>query len=149
MSVVTQLRTVQANAHAYYLQLHQIHWLVQGTRFKAMHEMTEGYYERMSELYDDAAERLLQKEALPLLNIDQLKDTATLPPLTATCFEENDVLAYVEAMLKHWISAFEELAAAAEEEGDRATTAMADEQLEVLEKEDWMLKATKGEANYQ
>lgn len=61
MSVITQLKTIQANAHAYYLQLHQIHWLVQGPRFKAMHEMTEGYYERMSEMYDDAAERLLQK----------------------------------------------------------------------------------------
>lgn len=149
MSVINQLKTIQADAHAYYLQLHQIHWLVQGTRFKAMHEMTEGYYERMSELYDDAAERLLQKGALPLLNLDELKDASTLPALTETRFDEKAVLAYVESMLAHWIKAFKALAEAAEAEDDRVTTAIADEQMEVLEKDDWMLKATKGEAVYK
>ena len=149
MSVVTQLKTIQANAHTYYLQLHQIHWLVQGPRFKAMHEMTEAYYERMSEMYDDAAERLLQKGALPLLNIDELKQAATLPALDAKCFNEKAVLDYVEAMLKHLIASYKELAETADDEGDRTTAALADDQLEVLEKEEWMLLATKDEAKYE
>lgn len=148
MSVVTQLKTIQANAHAYYLQLHQIHWLVQGPRFKAMHEMTEGYYERMSALYDDAAERLLQKGAMPLLSIETLQQTATIPALKETSFDEKSVLAYVELMVKNLIKAFSALAVAADEEADRATAALADGQLEMLEKDDWMLLATKGEAKY-
>ncbi|MGC9385804.1 MAG: Dps family protein [Hydrogenovibrio sp.] len=149
MSVINQLKTIQADAHAYYIQLHQIHWLVQGMRFKAMHEMTEGYYEQMSELYDDAAERLLQKGAMPLLNQDELKAATSLGALNETRFDEKAVLAYVEAMLAHWIKAFKALAEAAEAEDDRVTVAMADGQLETLEKDDWMLKATKGEAVYQ
>lgn len=149
MSVVNQLKTIQANAHVYYIQLHRIHWLVQGARFKAMHQMTEAYYERMSELYDDAAERLLQKGALPLLEMDELKAAATITPLTPVVFDEKDTLQYVEAMLKSLIESFRALAEAAEAEGDRVTTAMADGQLEALEKEDWMLLATKGEANYK
>ncbi|BBN59766.1 Dps family protein [Hydrogenovibrio marinus] len=148
MSVITQLKTIQANAHTYYLQLHQIHWLVQGPRFKAMHEMTEGYYERMSEMYDDAAERLLQKGAMPLLSIDELKVASTLAPLSDKVFDEKAVLAYVEKMLKHLIDSYRTLAETADDEGDRTTAALADDQLEVLEKEEWMLLATKGEAKY-
>lgn len=148
MSVVSQLKTIQANAHMYYLQLHQIHWLVQGPRFKALHEMTEAYYERMSEMYDDAAERLLQKGALPLLNIDELKQASTITELNDKCFDEQAVLVYVEAMLKQLITSYKELAEIADEEGDRTTAALADDQLEVLEKEEWMLLATKNEAVY-
>ncbi|WP_319557638.1 DNA starvation/stationary phase protection protein [Thiomicrorhabdus sp.] len=148
MSVANQLKSIQANAHAYYLQLHQVHWLVQGSRFKAMHEMTESYYERMSELYDDAGERLLQKGLLPILNQKELLQASTIAELTATRFNEKDVLEYVEAMLNHWSTSFKALAASAEDEGDRVTTAMADGQLETLEKDIWMLKATKGEAAY-
>lgn len=149
MSVTTQLKTLQANAHAYYLQLHQIHWLVQGPRFKAMHEMTEGYYERMSELYDETAERLLQKGAMPLLNHDELKQVSTVSQLNETLFDEKSVLAYVELMVTDLIKSFRALAETADAEGDRVTAAMADEQLEVLEKDDWMLLATKGEAQYK
>ncbi|WP_319379799.1 DNA starvation/stationary phase protection protein [Thiomicrorhabdus sp.] len=148
MSVANQLKIIQANAHAYYLQLHQVHWLVQGPRFKAMHEMTESYYERMSELYDDAGERLLQKGLLPLLQQKELMQAATIAELSATRFDEKEVLAYVESMLNHWHESFKKLVDVAEEEGDRVTAGMADEQLETLEKDIWMLKATKGEASY-
>lgn len=89
-----------------------------------------------------------KKGAMPLLNVDELKAASTLAPLNDKVFDEKAVLAYVEKMLKHLIDSYRTLAETADDEGDRTTAALADDQLEVLEKEDWMLLATKGEAKY-
>ena len=61
MSKITErLAKHVADFGVMYVKLHNYHWHVSGVNFKVAHEMTEGYYEEISDAYDKVAERLLQ-----------------------------------------------------------------------------------------
>lgn len=148
MKLHQQLQQAQANAHAYYLQLHQVHWLIQGFEFMPLHKMTEEEYERMSSLYDDLAERQLQKGHMPLLSATELMQAATLVPLDAKVFDRKSVVVFLMEYHRYWLATFRDIAQVAADKGDSVTQAFAEEQLPHWEKSQWMLKAMAGEAQY-
>ena len=71
-SVVKQLKQIQADANALYVKIHNYHWNVKGMDFHPVHAYTEGLYNQMSVLYDDAMERAIILGEKPYLTMQNL-----------------------------------------------------------------------------
>lgn len=139
-----QLQTLQADALALFVKIHNYHWNIKGMQFHPIHAMTEKLYDAMGELYDDCAERLLQLGEKPLVTMAEVAKATRVKEETKTDFDAKYVLTQVLAEQEALLKAFVELSDKAGEENDKATVAFADEKIAGLEKDIWMLKATLG-----
>ena len=142
-SITKRLAVHTADFAVLYIKLHNYHWHVEGLEFKAIHGLTESYYEKMTDAYNKAAERLLQlgekapssmKEYLALTGIKE-ETEKTFKPLTVI----DRVLRDFEYIAKE-ISATRNEAA---ESNDSTIDSILTGIIEYLEKEIWMLNAMK------
>ncbi|MGD9655472.1 MAG: DNA starvation/stationary phase protection protein [Sulfuricurvum sp.] len=140
--VTTQLKTLQADALALFVKLHNYHWNIKGMQFSPIHNMTEGIYESMAGLYDDCAERVLQLGQKPHITFGDITGATRIKEETKSDFDAKYVLESILADYKTLLKAFVELSDAADKEGDKATVGFADEKIASLEKDIWMIKAT-------
>lgn len=141
MTVIEQLRAIQADAHALYIKVHNYHWNVQGLQFESIHKKTEAIYEAMSELFDDVAERVLQLGEKPYVTLKELAANSRVAEETRDRFTAADVVEGLMGDYEHLLGAFRKLAEAADEAGDPTTQALAEDQIAGLEKDLWMLRA--------
>ncbi len=140
--VTTQLKTLQADALALFVKVHNYHWNIKGMQFSPIHNMTEGIYESMAGLYDDCAERVLQLGQKPHITFGDITGATRIKEETKSDFDAKYVLESILADYKTLLKAFVELSDAADKEGDKATVGFADEKIASLEKDIWMIKAT-------
>jgi starvation-inducible DNA-binding protein len=136
---------MQTLLHAYTARLLRLaqqhraaHWMVAGPQFIGLHAHFEEAYHRLDEWADAAAERLCRLGGRPPLSLEEIAAAAPAAPL--------DAGQPVAGLLRQLAAVWEELGAAArgladaaDEAGDRVTTALADEQLAAIEKELWIL----------
>ncbi|WP_044416525.1 Dps family protein [Halarcobacter anaerophilus] len=142
MSVVEQLKTIQANALVMYVKLHNLHWNVKGMQFYAVHEMTESMYNKMAEIYDDTAERVLQVGEKPYVTINDALKVSKIEEDKRVEFSPKEVLEIVLNDYKTFLNDFKELSIISDDIKDTTTVAFADEQVAKLEKDIWMIKAS-------
>lgn len=143
MSTVTdKLKTIQADALAMYVKVHNYHWNIKGVQFYPVHNMTEGIYDGMSDLYDDCAERVLQLGQKPYVRLSEVSAATRIQEETKTEFDAKYVLENILADYETMLKAFRELSDVADEAGDKATVAFADDKVASFEKDIWMLKAS-------
>ncbi len=140
---VDKLNVILANANVLFTKLHNYHWNVKGAAFFQLHAKTEAYYNQFATMYDDVAERILQIGGMPLVTLKQILATATIKEEERTEFTIASILESVEGDFEIMQKLFAELAA--DESVDSITSAYADEQNAMLEKELWMLRASKSQ----
>ena len=140
--VIKQLKTLQADALALFVKVHNYHWNIKGLQFSPIHNMTEGIYESMAGLYDDCAERVLQLGEKPHITFKDITGATRIKEETKSDFDAKYVLKNILSDYEELLKAFSELSDAADKEGDKATIGFADEKIAGLEKDIWMLKAT-------
>ncbi len=139
--VITQLKQLQADAHALFIKLHNYHWNVEGMDFHPVHFQTEEIYTTMSTLYDDAAERVMQLGEKPHLTMGQLVKDTNIKEETKDTFRSKYVVESIIKDFKYLCKAFVKLSDAAENMNDKTTAAFADDNVAILEKQIWMLGA--------
>ena len=61
--IIDRLKKHTADNLVLWVKLHNLHWNLHGSQFKAVHELTESYYNELGEDYDALAERLVQLKA--------------------------------------------------------------------------------------
>ena len=137
--VVPQLKQLQADAHALYVKIHNYHWNVTGMDFTPVHLKTEEIYTNMSTLYDDTAERIIQLGDKPLLTMEALAKATKIKSQKKDTFKSKEVLKNIIADYEYLLKLFTKLSDAADDAKDKATTAFADDNIAILEKEIWML----------
>lgn len=142
MKTIKKLKQVQADAMVMHIKLHNLHWNVKGLAFYQIHEMTEGMYGSMAELFDELAERILQLGDKPLVTMAQAVEFSHIKEIEKTDFDAKEVLQIVHDDYLHFIHEFKELSNFGDDLNDTTTIALADENLAKLEKDLWMLKAT-------
>eukprot|EP00767_Chilomastix_cuspidata_P007301 gnl/Chilomastix_cuspidata/7924.p1 GENE.gnl/Chilomastix_cuspidata/7924~~gnl/Chilomastix_cuspidata/7924.p1 ORF type:complete len:145 (-),score=6.28 gnl/Chilomastix_cuspidata/7924:54-488(-) len=142
MSIVEQLKTIQANALVMYVKLHNLHWNVKGMQFYAVHEMTESMYNKMAEIYDDTAERVLQVGEKPYVTINDALKVSKIEEDKRVEFSPKEVLEIVLNDYKTFLNDFKKLSIISDDIKDTTTVAFADEQVTKLEKDIWMIKAS-------
>jgi starvation-inducible DNA-binding protein len=140
--VINKLKVIQASSLVMFTKLHNYHWNIKGMQFFPLHEFTEKLYDQFAELYDDAAERILQLEGTPLVLLKDLQEQSIIKEESKTTFDAKYLLASVLSDLETFLKAFKKLSSTADEAGDATTVAFADDQVAELEKTIWMVKAT-------
>lgn len=141
-ATITLLNQIQADAHALFVKLHNYHWNVKGMYFYAIHNKTEELYDKMAELYDATAERAIQLGGKAVLTTGQLVALTAIEEEKGESFDARAVLANIIKDLGYLKAKFQELAAAADAQGDSTTVALAEGEVAELEKEIWMLNAS-------
>lgn len=139
--VVSQLKQIQADAHALVIKVHNYHWNVKGMDFHPVHLQTEEIYNTMSVLYDDAAERVIQLGDKPHLTMTQLMKATKIQEETKDSFRSKEVVENIIKDFKYLCKTFGKLSTAAEGANDKTTAAFADDNVALLEKQIWMLGA--------
>ncbi len=142
-SLIEQLNRNVANLQLLYVKLHNYHWNVKGPQFFSIHQVTESYYEYITEQYDAVAERILQLGAKPLATMKEYLQTATLNEETGNSFEPAFILDHLIADFEQLRNDFVEISKLANELNDVTTAALADENVAWFEKAIWMLKSSK------
>ncbi|MDR2100436.1 MAG: DNA starvation/stationary phase protection protein [Campylobacteraceae bacterium] len=140
--VVEQLKGIQADAIALFVKIHNYHWNIKGLQFAPIHAYTEGLYDKVAEIYDDTAERVLQLDAKPVLTLDDIVKTTKIKTEKNDSFDAKYVLEKIHEDFTYLLEEFKNLSKLADEDGDKATAAYADDQTKELEKELWKLKQT-------
>ncbi|NKQ41063.1 MAG: DNA starvation/stationary phase protection protein [Sulfurovum sp.] len=139
--VVTQLKQLQADAHALFIKTHNYHWNVKGMDFYPVHNQTEEIYNTMSVLYDDTAERVIQLGDKPYLTMGQLMKATKIKEETKDSFRSKYVVESIINDFKYLCKSFGKLSTASEDANDKTTAAFADDNVAILEKQIWMLGA--------
>lgn len=135
-----KLKTIQANSFVMFNKLHNLHWNVKGVDFKPVHEMTETMYNEISVLFDDCAEKLLQKDIKPLITIKDIIKNAKIQETKKSDFNSAEVFKIILADFETFLNDFKDLSNMAEKSGDKAIISFADGMVEKFEKDIWMVK---------
>ncbi len=125
-----------------YVKLHNYHWHVKGMEFKAVHELTEGYYEAMAENYDAVAERLLQLGGQAPASMKEYLEIAQIKEETSKDFKPAEVLKNVLADFEYLVKELQTTRIEAADANDSTTDSVLGGIIEQLEKQIWMLKYT-------
>jgi starvation-inducible DNA-binding protein len=140
--VVEQLKSIQADALALFVKIHNYHWNVKGLQFASVHAYTEGLYDKAATIYDDTAERILQLGSKPVLTLDEIAKTAKIKTEKNDSFDTKYVLDNIYKDFTYLLEEFKNLSNLADKAEDKATAAYADDNTKELEKELWKLKQT-------
>jgi starvation-inducible DNA-binding protein len=140
--VVEQLKSIQADAIALFVKIHNYHWNIKGLQFASVHAYTEGLYDKVATIYDDTAERILQLGSKPVLTLDDIVKTTKVKTEEGDSFDTKYVLDSIYKDFSYLLEEFKTLSKLADEEGDKATGAYADDQTKEFEKELWKLRQT-------
>jgi starvation-inducible DNA-binding protein len=123
------------------IKMHNIHWNVVGKQFIAVHEFTEGIYDKLFEQLDEVAELLKMKGVMPLSTVAEYLENSSIEEIKAKDFAIEESLEIVKKDLE----AMKELATtirnAADEEGDFETVAMFEDFVAEYSKNIWFVDA--------
>lgn len=76
--LVVQLNAYLANIGVTYIKLHNLHWNVTGSQFKAVHEYLETLYDAFADVLDAVAEILKMNGEMPLASMKDYLAVATI-----------------------------------------------------------------------
>ena len=72
-----------ANIGVSYIKMHNLHWNVVGTQFKAVHEFLESIYDAYADVLDETAEILRMHDEMPAASLAQYLKLATIQELNS------------------------------------------------------------------
>jgi starvation-inducible DNA-binding protein len=132
-----------ANLQVLFVKLHNYHWNVKGMNFKQVHEMTEFYYDYFAEQYDEVAERIVQLGGKPFATLQDYLTNASLKEEGNDEFEIKTVLNSMLTDFEFLNKEFKSISKTANLITDIPTASYADNNIAWLEKQIWMIKASK------
>ena len=143
MSKITErLAKHVADFGVMYVKLHNYHWHVSGLEFKVAHEMTESYYEEITDAYDKVAERLLQLGEVAPASLKEYLNLTGIKEEMEHSFCIVKVVTAVKADFEYLLKELHETQKLASESGDCTTDGIISDLIESFEKHVWMLSAT-------
>ena len=124
-----------------YVKIHAYHWHVGGLQFKIMHELTESYYEEVTEAFDAVAERLLQLGKKAPATLKEYLSITGIKEEGKNSFTTSEVATSLKADFEYLLKELHETQKQAAESGDCTTDGIVAGIIAKLEKHVWMLGA--------
>lgn len=81
-----------ADIGVFYVKLHNLHWNVIGTQFKAVHEYLEENYDYFADSLDEVAEYIKMENEYPLASLNAYLENASITELESKDYLITDVL---------------------------------------------------------
>ena len=130
-----------ADCGVMYVKIHNYHWHVGGAEFNRVHEMTESYYEEMTEAFDSLAERLLQLGEKAPATLKAYLALTGIKEEEGNSFTIKDVALSLKDDFEYILKELHTTQKVAADEGDCTTDGIVSGIIAKLEKHVWMLKA--------
>jgi starvation-inducible DNA-binding protein len=138
--VVESLNQLLINYQVHYQNLRLFHWNVKGPFFFVLHAKFEELYLDAALKVDEIAERILALEGTPKGSLKNILKHAQIESYDEVINAENMVEAIVSANII-LINNVEELLKIAAEANDEGTLDIFTSYIQLLQKENWMLKS--------
>ena len=84
-----------ANVGVFYIKLHNLHWNVFGTQFKAVHEYLEQNYDYFAAVLDEVAEYIKMENEYPLASLKDYLEIANIVELESKDYSIYETLKIV------------------------------------------------------
>lgn len=123
------------------VKFHNIHWNVVGRNFMRVHNFTEELYDKLFEDFDEVAELLKAKNAMPLSTMTEYLENATVEEVKAKDFSIVESLEIVKKDLETMRELGTEIRNTADEEGDFETVALFEDYVAYYSKNIWFVSS--------
>ena len=133
-----------ANWAVMYVKLHHYHWYINGLHFQTLHAKFEELYNMAALMLDELAERMLAIGLLPASTMKEYLALATIDEDKTDNENDHEMLGTVAQDFEKMAEALKKAAEIADEGKDGATADILYGQVEALQKQIWILKATIG-----
>ncbi len=120
---------------------HMAHWTVRGAHFAGLHKLFEDFYNQLSEVTDDIAERVVQLGGTPDGTTQAVGEKTRLEPYPA---DLRDGIEHVKALTTRYAALAKTVRAGidtTDEAGDADTADLLTGLSRMLDKQLWMLEA--------
>ena len=130
-----------ANIGVSYIKLHNLHWNVVGSPFKAVHEYLESLYDALADVLDEVAEILKMDGEMPLGSLKDYLAVASVKELDNVDVSVKESLSIVLADLELLKAQAEELRSAASEEDHFPLVNAMEDHLSNYSKNIWFVRS--------
>ena len=137
-----KLNKYLADTGVMYIKLHNLHWNVSGTQFKAVHEYLEAIYDVFTENMDAIAELLRMHGEYPAASLKDFLELSDVKELTSEKVGIKQALSIVLEDLTALNQKAVEIRAAADEDDIFDVVAMMEEQSAFYVKTIWFISST-------
>ena len=141
-AVADALNALLADSYALYLKTKNYHWHVEGPRFRQLHLLFDEQAAQILATTDLIAERVRKNGAPTLRSIGDVSRRQTIKDDDAAKVDADTMVRNLAADNETLLAQIKETKAAAEAEGDIATSGLVDGWADETEQRIWFLKAT-------
>jgi starvation-inducible DNA-binding protein len=143
-AVVDALNILLADSFALYLKTKNYHWHVQGPRFRELHLLFDEQATQILATTDLIAERVRKNSAATLTSIGDVSRRQNVKDDDAPVVKADDMIKTLAADNRILLDQLKAVKAAAEADGDLATSGLVDGWVDEVEQRVWFLEATAG-----
>lgn len=141
MKDYTKLNQYLSNLAVLNVNLHNIHWNVEGLKFVQIHEYTEKLYDDFFEKYDAVAELLKMKGERPLVKLTDYVQNATIKELDKDKFTIKESLEIILDYLNEMKRLATEIRNEADEDGDFEVVMEFEDHVADYSKQIWFVRS--------
>ena len=141
MKDYTKLNKYLSNLAVLNVNLHNLHWNVEGSFFVQIHEFTETLYDDFFKKYDAVAELLKMKGEKPLVRLSDYLKNATIQELDRDRFTCEESLQILEGYLNEMRDLATEIRNEADGDGDFEVVAEFEGHVADYSKNIWFVKS--------
>ncbi|MGQ3102296.1 MAG: Dps family protein [Sphingopyxis solisilvae] len=143
-AVADALNALLADSFALYLKTKNYHWHVQGPRFRELHLLFDEQAAQIFATTDLIAERVRKNGARTLQSIGDIGRRSSIRDDDATGIDAEAMIRTLTEDNKTLLGQLKEVKAAAEADGDIATSGLVDGWADETQQRIWFLEATLG-----
>lgn len=143
-AVADALNALLADSFALYLKTKNYHWHVQGPRFRELHLLFDEQATQVLATTDLIAERVRKNGAATLRSIGDVGRRQSIKDDDAAGVDADTMVRTLAADNRTLLAQLKEVKAAAERDGDIATSGLVDGWADETEQRVWFLEATAG-----
>ena len=141
IELVDKLNAYISDIGVFYIKLHNLHWNLKGSQFKAVHEYLETLYDSFADVLDEVAELLRMKGYIPAASMKEYLAMTTIEELDGSIVDVKTALEIVHDDMKNLKGKAKEIHGLANSEGDFAPANMMEENIANYSKNIWFLRS--------
>lgn len=136
------LNEYMANLKVETNNLYNMHFNIVGSSFFGLHKKLQDYYEKVSIMYDNTAERIKMLEGYPITSLKEIENTSQIKSMISQDYTGNQVLDVLQNDFNFLALYTKDLIEYANKSNDYYTSNMLNDNLNFFEKELWMIKSS-------
>lgn len=138
--VIEKLNAYLSSVQIMYMNVRGYHWNIVGKHFFALHAKYEEVYDKLNDMADEIAERILMLDGKPIHSFTEYIKLSSIKERLNVCSDVDTIKAFLEDTAK-LIEAERNILSLASENDDEGTVSLMSDYIADQEKTMWMFNA--------